>query len=114
MVGGGIDDDENDRPIGEYVGRLFDDGKAYAQAEFELVRVKAEAKAESYRTATILGAAAFLFGLAAVVTLFVTIGSSLATLIGPLAGGLIATLLAAGIAAGLGSLAKQRIEAKND
>lgn len=82
--------------FGEFAGRLFDDTKAYAAAEFDLAKVKVEEKALAYRTSAILVAVAAVLGLAAVITLFVTITLTLATLIGPLAGGLIATLLAAG------------------
>jgi hypothetical protein len=40
MDGGGIDEEE--KPIGELVGRLIDEGKAYARAEFDLAIATAE------------------------------------------------------------------------
>lgn len=108
MAGGG--NDPGDTPIGELLGRLVDDGKAYARAEYDLVRANAEAKAEAAKKPLILGAAAALFLQAAVVVLGMTIALALATLVGPLAGGLIATLLTLGIAALLFWLAKREYE----
>jgi uncharacterized protein (DUF697 family) len=94
-------------------GALIEDGKAYAQAEIGLARLRVELFAAGYREAAIFGTAAALFGLVGLITLFVTIALSLATLLGPLAGGLIATLLAFGIAGLLGWLAKKRLDARN-
>ena len=105
MASGGAGEDE--KPIGELFGRLVDDGKAYARAEFNLARATAEAKADAAKKPLALGAAALLFVQAGVVVFGVTIAMSLATLIGPLAGGLVATLIMFGIAGLLGWLAKR-------
>ena len=98
MAGAG---DEEDQPIGELFGRLIDDGKAYAQAEIDLVRARVENEAERAKLPAILGAGAIAFALAAVIALVLTMVLALASLLGPLLGGLLATVIAAGIAGGL-------------
>jgi len=99
---------EQDKPIGETVGRLIDDGKAYARAEVDLARVRALMLVERFRSAAILAAAALLFAIGALVALAMTAVLSLANLIGPLGGGLAATLLIGGIAGLLAYLARER------
>ena len=103
--------DQEEAPIGELVGRLIDDGKGYARAELGLARAKAEAKADAYKLPALMFAGAFLFLVAAVVVLCMTIALALATLIGPLAGGLVATLVALGIAGGLALFGKRKLRA---
>jgi hypothetical protein len=110
MDGGGIDEEE--KPIGELVGRLIDEGKAYARAEFDLAKATAEGKADAAKKPLLLAGAAFLFLQAAVVVLCVTMALALATLIGPLAGGLLATLVALGISGLLALLAKRSWESR--
>ncbi len=39
-------DDRDEAPIGELFGRLIDDGKAYAHAEIDLVRARAEGQVD--------------------------------------------------------------------
>ena len=104
-VGG--EDEVEEKPIGELFGRLVDEGKAYAKAEFGLARATAEAKAEAAKMPVLLGAASLLFLIAGVVVLCMTLALALATLVGPLAGGLIASLVTFGIAYGLFLWAKQ-------
>lgn len=106
MDNGGVE--EEGPPVGELFSRLIDDGKAYAKAEFDLVKVSAENKADAIKRPALLGAAALLFVIAGVVMLCMTIVLSLATLIGPLAGGLVATLAAFGTAGLLLYLAKRQ------
>ena len=108
MAAGGMEPD--DKPIGELVGRLLDEGKGYARAELGLVKAQAEAKAEIVKLPALLLAGAFLFLQAAVVVLCMTIALALATLIGPLAGGLVATLVALGIAGAMALYAKRLLE----
>lgn len=105
MASGGIEQEE--RPIGDLVGRLIDDGKGYAQAELGLVKAKAEAKVGLLKLPAILLGGAFLFLQAAVVVLCMTIALGLATLVGPVAGWLIATLIALAIAGGMALYAKR-------
>ena len=102
---------EDERPIGEIVGQLVDEGKAYAKAELELAKAQAEAKAAEYKWPAILLGGSLLFALAAVTALAVTIVLSLATLIGPLAGGLIAVAITGGAAYALYWLAMQKLKA---
>ena len=92
---------DNDRPVGELVHELIEDGKAYARAEVGLVKAMASAKANALKLPAILFGVAFLLSLAAIVALAVGVAMGLATLIGPLAGGIAAFLLFAAVAGGL-------------
>jgi hypothetical protein len=105
---------QDDRPIGEIVGRLVDDGKAYARAEIGLVRAKVDNQVDRFRPIAMLGGLAVLFGLAALVALAVTLVLSLTSLIGPLAGGMAATAIFAGIAALFAVMVKRRLGKSND
>ena len=93
---------DSDRPVGELVHELIEDGKAYARAEVGLVKAMASAKANALKFPAILFGAAFLLALAAITALAVGVALGLATLIGPLAGGIVAFLLFAALAVGLG------------
>ena len=107
-----VDDKNGDEaPIGELFGRLIDDGKAYAQAEVDLVRARAEGQVSRAKLPIILGAGAIAFGFAAVIALVLTLVLALASLLGPLAGGLLATLIALVVAGGLGLAAIKRWKA---
>jgi hypothetical protein len=101
---------EDERPIGEVVHQLIDEGKAYAKAEVDLAKAQALAKAEAYKAPAILLFTALLFAQAAVTVLAVAIALALAPLIGPLGGGLVAVLAAGGAAALLGWLAINRLK----
>jgi hypothetical protein len=92
---------DSDRPVGELVHELIEDGKAYARAEVGLVKAMASAKANALKLPAILFGIAFLLSLAAITALAVGVAMGLATLIGPLAGGIVAFLLFAAIAGGL-------------
>ena len=92
---------DSDRPVGELVHELIDDGKAYARAEVGLVKAMATAKAKALKLPAILFGIAFLLSLAAITALAVGVAMGLATLIGPLAGGIVAFLLFAAVAGGL-------------
>ncbi len=99
-----------DAPIGDLIGRIVNDGRELAEAEVELIKAKAVSNAMQYKASAILFAVAALFGLAAVVTLCMTVALSLAPLIGPLLGGLVATLLALSIAGIAALLGKKKLE----
>lgn len=101
---------EDERPIGEVVGQLIDEGKAYAKAEVDLAKAQALAQAERFKLPAILLFAALLFAQAAVTVLAVTIALALAPMIGPLGGGLVAVLLAGGAAALLAWLGVQKLK----
>lgn len=94
--------DDNDRPVGELVHELIEDGKAYARAEIGLVKASAMSKANALKLPAILFGVAFLLALAGIVALAVGVAMGFATLVGPLAGGLIGFILFAIIAGGLG------------
>ena len=108
MANGGAGEDET--PIGELFGRLVDDGKAYAKAEFNLVRATAQAKVDTAKKPLALAATGLLFIQAGVVVSGVTLALWLGTLIGPLGGGLVATLVTFAIAGLLFWLAKRSYE----
>lgn len=104
-MGPGVGIDEvvdGEAPIGELFGRLIDDGKAYAHAEIDLVRARAEGQVGRAKLPAILGAGAIAFGIAAVIALVMTLVLTLGSLLGPLGGGLLAVFIAVLIAAGLG------------
>ena len=92
---------DSDRPVGELVHELIEDGKAYARAEVGLVKAMASAKVNAIKLPAILFGIAFLLSLAAITALAVGVAMGLATLIGPLAGGIVAFLLFAAVAGGL-------------
>jgi hypothetical protein len=101
--------DDNDRPIGEIVHELIEDGKAYARAEADVVKAIATAKANALKFPAMVFSAAFLLALAAIVALAVGVALGLATLIGPLAGGIAAFLLFGGIAGAFGWYGAKRL-----
>jgi hypothetical protein len=101
---------EPDRSIGDTIERLFDDAVDYGRAELELLKARAAELAENYVRAAILFAVAAVFGLAAVVTLFVGIAIALARWIGPLGGAVVSMLIAAGVAGLLAWIALRDLE----
>lgn len=100
---------DSDRPVGQLVHELIEDGKAYARAELEVVKAIATTKANALKVPAILFGIAFLLALAAITALAVGVAMGLATLIGPLAGGFVAFLLFAGVAGGLGWYGVKRL-----
>ncbi len=91
----------DERPIGELVHELVEDGKAYAQAELGVVKAIATAKAGNLKVPAILLGAALLFAQAAVTVLAVAVFLGLLALMGPVLAGLLAFIIFAGAAAGL-------------
>jgi hypothetical protein len=89
---------DNERPVGELVHELIEDGKTYARAELNVVKATVTAKVAVFKLPAILFAVAFVLVLAAIGALAYGVAAGLATLIGPLAGGFIAFLLFAGLA----------------
>ena len=90
-----------ERPIGELVSELVEEGKAYARAEFDLVKAIGLAKAKELAVPVALIGAAVIVALAAITALAVGVVIALAMLIGPLAAGIVGLLIFAGIAGGL-------------
>lgn len=109
----GADDFEEEKPIGELVSRLIDEGKAYGRAELGLVRAHAEVAVNRVKRPAISIGVAVAFALAGVIALVMTLVLSLAALLGPLVGGLLATLAAFAIAGLFGWLALRQWRAKS-
>lgn len=101
---------EPDRSIGDMAEQLLDDALAYGRAEVDLLKARAQEAAEPYLRIVILFALAGVFGIAALVTLFVGIAMGLARWIGPFGGAVVSTLLAAAIAGLLAWLALRDLE----
>ena len=93
--------DDSDRPVGDLVHELIEDGKVYARAEFAVAKAMVAAKVRAFRVPAILFGVAFVLLLASISALAFGVAAALSTLIGPLAGGVVAFLLFAGIAGGL-------------
>ena len=100
---------DTDRPVGELIHELIEDGKAYARAEVGLVKAMATAKANALKLPAILLGVAFLLSLAAITALAVGVAMALATLIGPLAGGIAAFFMFAAVAGGLAWYGVERL-----
>jgi len=98
-----------ERPLGELVHQLIEEGKAYAQAEIGVVKAIASAKGKALVVPAALFGVAFVFALAAVTALAVGVVMALATLIGPLAGSFVGMLIFASIAGGAGWFGYQRL-----
>ena len=99
----------DERPVGELVHQLVEQGKSYAQAEIGVVKAIAASKAQAFKIPAILLAAAFLLIQAAFCVLGVALFLALLPLMGPGLAGLAAFLIFAGIAGGLGYLAVKKI-----
>lgn len=106
----GANANASERPVGELVNQLIDDAKAYARAEFELVKAIGRAKASALALPAALFGAAFVFALAAITALGVGVVLALATLIGPLLAGLAGMLIFVAIAGGLTWFALRRLK----
>ena len=101
---------DDDRPIGELIGQLYDDGRAYARSEVELLKAKGLAEAARYRSAAMFGAAGAALALAALVAFATTLVIGFAHLIGPFGGGAAAVVILALGAYILFNLARQQLE----
>ena len=88
--------DPREDSIGDLVGRLIEDGRAYARAEVDLLRQIARHRASRARTGLILVGAGALLGLTALTALVLGLVLGLATLVGPLLAGLIVAAALAG------------------
>ncbi len=102
--------DAGERPVGELVHQLIEDGKAYARAEFELVKAIGRAKASALALPAALFGAAFIFALASITALGVGVVLALATLMGPLLAGLAGMAIFIAIAGGLAWFALRRLK----
>jgi hypothetical protein len=87
-----------ERPVGDLVHELIEDGKAYARAELGLVRAIAASKGKAIAIPAAMFAAALLIGMAAINALVFGVVLALDTYIGPLAAGFVGMLIFAAIA----------------
>lgn len=104
---------EEDGSIRTLVSRLIDDGKAYAKAEIDLVRLRVEDELVGYRRAAIFAGIGAVFGASAIVCLCLTLVLTLAGVLGPLLGGLLATVLVGAISGLLIYFGYRNIEKKD-
>ena len=100
---------ENDRPVGELVHQLVEQGKAYALAELGVAKAIAASKAQSFKVPAILLGTAFLLLQSAFGVLGVALFLALLPLMGSLFAGIAAFLLFAALAGGLAYVAVQMI-----
>lgn len=93
---------DDERPLGELVQELVEEGKAYAKAELDVVKAIVAAKGKALAVPAMLFGIAFVLSLAAVTALAVGTVLALAKFIGPLAAGAVGMILFAGLAGGCG------------
>jgi hypothetical protein len=98
-----------ERPVGELVHELIENGKAYAWAEIGLAKAIAAAKGKALAIPAVLFALALLIAMAALNALAVGVVIALETFIGPLAAGFVGMLIFAAIAGLLGWYGYQRL-----
>jgi hypothetical protein len=96
--------------IRDTVGQLLDDGRAYAEAEIDLAKLRAQVEVARYKKAAMFGGIAAAFGLAALVAFAMTLVIGFARLLGPFGGGAVAVLVLALAAFGFVKLAQGAIE----
>jgi protein-S-isoprenylcysteine O-methyltransferase Ste14 len=91
-----------ERPVGELVHELIEDGKAYARAEIGLVKAIAAAKGKALALPAAMFGVAFVCVLAAITGVTLGVVLALETFIGPLAAGFVGMLIFLAIAGLLG------------
>ena len=99
-----------ERPIGDLVHQLTEEGKAYARAEIGLAKAIAAAKARALALPAGLFGAAFLLAQAAVTVLAVGIFAALYWTFGAVLAGFIAFLIFGGLAGAMAWYAIQRLK----
>ena len=99
-----------ERPVGELVHELIEEGKAYARAEVGLAKAIASAKARALVMPAALFGTAFILALAGVSALALGVVLALAPFIGPLGAGAAGLLIFAGIAGILAWIGAQRLK----
>jgi hypothetical protein len=98
------------RPIGEIVGQLVDDGKAYARSEVEVARAIAAAKARQLIWPGVLFLAALLLAVTSLSALAMGLFFTLYAYMPALLAGLLAFAILAAVAAFLGWLGANRLK----
>jgi hypothetical protein len=92
----------SERPVGELVHQLVEDGKAYVRAELDVAKALAAAKGKALALPAALFGVALLVAQAAVTVLAVAVFMALTLVMTPIFAGLLAFLIFAGLAGGLG------------
>lgn len=92
---------DDERPVGDLVHELVENGKAYARAEVDLAKTMAASKVTAFKLPSILFASALLLLIGGVSALGVGLVAGLANLIGPVLAGILVFLAFAAIAGGL-------------
>jgi hypothetical protein len=96
-----VEEPGSDRPVGELVHQLLDEGKAYAGAEINLAKTIAIAKARALVFPSALLFVSLLVAQSAVTALAVGIVIALTKFLGPLLAGVVGLMIFAGGAGGL-------------
>ena len=91
-----------ERPVGELVHELIEQGKSYARAELGLIKAIAAAKGKALALPMALFGVAFICALGALTALAVGVVLALTRFVGPLAAGFIAMIIFAAVGGGLG------------
>ena len=99
-----------ERPVGDLVQELIEDGKAYARAEAGVIKAMAAAKAKALTIPAALFGAAFVLVQAGVTALAVGVFAALYWAFGPVLAGLAAFLIFAVLAGGLAWYAVKRLK----
>ena len=101
----------SERPIGDIVGQLVDDGKAYAQAEVDVGKAIVVEKGKALVPPAILLGTAVLVALAGITALAVGVVIALAKFAGPLLAGIAGLLIFGAVAGLLGWLGIEKLKA---
>ena len=101
---------DEERPVGDLVHQLVEEGKAYARAEIGLAKAIAAAKAKALALPAALFGAAFIVALASITALAVGVVLALAKFIGPLLAGIAGLVIFAAIAGGLAWYGAERVK----
>lgn len=99
----------DERPVGELVNQLVEDGKGYARAELGLAKAIATQKAGALALPGALFGIALVLVIAGASALAVSVVLALENLVGPLLAGLIAFLIFGAIAGGLAWFAIRKL-----
>lgn len=100
---------DEERPVGELVHQLVEDGKAYAKAEVDLVKAIAAAKGKALVMPAALMGVAFVITIAAFGALVLGVFHALDPRLGPIGAGLVTFLIFAAIAGGLAYVAISKV-----
>ena len=99
-----------ERPIGELVHQLVEEGKAYAQAEIGLVKAIASTKAKALAMPAALLGVALLLAQAAITVLAIGVFAALYWALGAIGAGLATLLIFLALAGGVAWYALQRLK----